>query len=59
MSLQPNGTTLRIAVPNKGSLSQAATEMLRESGYRQRHDAKELSVVRRRERRRVLLPASA
>ncbi|MBF4769855.1 ATP phosphoribosyltransferase [Nocardioides agariphilus] len=45
MSLQPNGQTLRIAVPNKGSLSQAATEMLRESGYRQRHDARELSVV--------------
>ena len=37
--------TLRIAVPNKGSLSQAATEMLRESGYRQRHDAKELTLV--------------
>ena len=36
---------LRIAVPNKGSLSQAATEMLRESGYRQRHDAKELTLV--------------
>ena len=34
-----------IAVPNKGSLSQAATEMLRESGYRQRHDAKELTLV--------------
>ena len=45
MTLPPNGTTLRIAVPNKGALSQAATEMLRESGYRQRHDAKELSVV--------------
>jgi ATP phosphoribosyltransferase len=45
MTLQPNGNTLRIAVPNKGSLSQAATEMLRESGYRQRHDAKELTVV--------------
>ena len=42
---QPNGTSLRIAVPNKGSLSQAATEMLRESGYRQRHDAKELTVL--------------
>jgi ATP phosphoribosyltransferase len=37
--------TLRIAVPNKGSLSHAATEMLRESGYRQRHDAKELTLV--------------
>ena len=32
--------TLRIAVPNKGSLSQAATDILRESGYRQRTDSK-------------------
>ena len=49
MTLQTNGTAtlsgLRIAVPNKGSLSQAATEMLRESGYRQRQDAKELTLV--------------
>ena len=45
MTLQPNGTDLRIAVPNKGSLSQAATEMLHESGYRQRHDAKELTLI--------------
>ncbi|MDX6360993.1 MAG: phosphoribosyltransferase [Nocardioidaceae bacterium] len=37
--------TLRIAVPNKGALSQAATEMLRESGYRHRQDAKELAIV--------------
>jgi ATP phosphoribosyltransferase len=36
---------LRIAVPNKGALSQAAVEMLRESGYRQRQDSKELSLV--------------
>jgi len=34
---------LRIAVPNKGSLSQSASEMLRESGYRQRQDTKELA----------------
>jgi ATP phosphoribosyltransferase len=33
---------LRIAVPNKGSLSEAATEMLRESGYRQRSGGREL-----------------
>ena len=33
---------LRIAVPNKGSLSEAAAEMLREAGYRGRRDAKEL-----------------
>src|SRR6476646_4742133 len=37
--------TLRIAVPNKGALSQSAAEMLRESGYRQRQDGKELSLV--------------
>ncbi|MGL5824330.1 MAG: ATP phosphoribosyltransferase [Nocardioides sp.] len=34
--------SLRIAVPNKGALAQASAEILRESGYRQRHDAKEL-----------------
>lgn len=33
---------LRIAVPNKGSLSLAAAEMLREAGYRGRRDPKEL-----------------
>ncbi len=33
---------LKIAVPNKGSLSEAAQQMLREAGYRQRSDAKEL-----------------
>ncbi len=36
---------LRIAVPNKGALSQAASEMLREAGYRQRNDSKELALV--------------
>ena len=39
--------TLRIAVPNKGSLSLAATEILRESGYRQRTDSKELALIDR------------
>ena len=33
---------LRIAVPNKGSLSEPAAEMLREAGYRQRRDSREL-----------------
>jgi len=33
---------LRIAVPNKGSLSEPAAEMLREAGYRQRRDGREL-----------------
>jgi ATP phosphoribosyltransferase len=36
---------LRVAVPNKGALSQAAAEILRESGYRQRQDSKELRLV--------------
>ena len=36
---------LRIAVPNKGALSQTATELLREAGYRQRTDSKELRLV--------------
>ncbi|RYP86049.1 ATP phosphoribosyltransferase [Nocardioides guangzhouensis] len=36
---------LRIAVPNKGSLSQSASEMLHESGYRQRHDTRELALA--------------
>ena len=36
---------LRIALPNKGSLSEAATAMLHEAGYRQRKDGKELMVV--------------
>lgn len=36
---------LRIAVPNKGSLSDAAGDMLREAGYRTRRDAKELVVT--------------
>jgi ATP phosphoribosyltransferase len=33
---------LRIAVPNKGSLADSAAEMLREAGYRQRKDVREL-----------------
>lgn len=36
---------LRIAIPNKGSLSVAASEMLREAGYRQRSDSKELTLL--------------
>ena len=33
---------LRVAVPNKGSLAGPAADMLRESGYRQRTDPREL-----------------
>src|SRR4051812_39494442 len=38
-------TLLRIAVPNKGSLAQSASDILRESGYRQRDDAKQLTLT--------------
>jgi len=41
----PPSDLLRIAVPNKGALSAAATDMIRESGYRQRQDAKELTLL--------------
>ena len=34
---------LRVAVPNKGGLAPAATQMLREAGYRQRTDDKDLT----------------
>lgn len=36
---------LRIAVPNKGSLSEPASEMLQEAGYKQRRDHRELVLV--------------
>lgn len=36
---------LRIAVPNKGSLSGPASDMLHEAGYRQRKESKELVTV--------------
>ena len=36
---------LKIAVPNKGSLSESATLMLREAGYRQRNDSRDLTLI--------------
>ncbi|WP_342025044.1 ATP phosphoribosyltransferase [Arthrobacter citreus] len=36
---------LRVAVPNKGSLSESASAMLSEAGYRQRRDSRELVLV--------------
>jgi ATP phosphoribosyltransferase len=38
-------TRLKIAIPNKGALSAAATDILKESGYRQRTDSKELRLL--------------
>lgn len=36
---------LKIALPNKGSLAEDTTAMLREAGYRQRYDSKDLVLV--------------
>lgn len=36
---------LRIAVPNKGALSEPASEILSEAGYRRRTDPKDLTVI--------------
>ena len=36
---------LKVAVPNKGSLSEDATSILREAGYRQRRDDRELTLI--------------
>ncbi|UXA04908.1 ATP phosphoribosyltransferase [Mycobacterium sp. SMC-2] len=36
---------LRVAVPNKGTLSEPASEVLAEAGYRRRTDSKDLTVI--------------
>jgi ATP phosphoribosyltransferase len=47
--MTPNGrdgsTWLRVAVPNKGALSESAVEILSEAGYRRRTDPKDLTVI--------------
>ena len=45
VSTSPTDPLLRIAIPNKGSLSTAASDILREAGYRQRTDSKEISLL--------------
>ncbi|MDT5308017.1 MAG: phosphoribosyltransferase [Mycobacterium sp.] len=41
-----NGSSrLRVAVPNKGALSEPAVEILSEAGYRRRTDPKDLTVI--------------
>ncbi|HZE50685.1 MAG TPA: ATP phosphoribosyltransferase [Jatrophihabitantaceae bacterium] len=37
--------TIRIAVPNKGSLAEPASQILTEAGYRQRTDSRELVLI--------------
>jgi ATP phosphoribosyltransferase len=40
-----NSKMLRVALPSKGTLAAPASDMLVEAGYRQRHDAKDLTVI--------------
>src|SRR5581483_23446 len=43
--LETGRPLLRIAVPNKGSLAEPASQMLVEAGYRQRSDSRELVLL--------------
>lgn len=36
---------LRVAVPNKGTLAEPASEILAEAGYRERHESRDLTVL--------------
>ena len=36
---------LKVAIPNKGSLSESAITMLKEAGYRQRTDSRDLTLI--------------
>ena len=45
MSTPHDDDLLRIAIPNKGSLSQSASDILREAGYKQRTDGKQLTLT--------------
>ena len=38
---------LKVAIPNKGSLSESAITMLKEAGYRQRTDSRDLTLIDR------------
>ena len=44
-SMNGEAKMLRVALPSKGTLAAPASEMLAEAGYRQRHDAKDLTVI--------------
>ena len=35
---------MKIALPNKGSLAESSSEILREAGYKQRSDARDLTL---------------
>lgn len=43
--MTPTRSLLKVAVPNKGALAESAVAMLREAGYAQRSDSKELVLL--------------
>ena len=43
--MESSEMTLKIALPNKGSLSEAAASILKDAGYRQRNDDRDLALV--------------
>ena len=43
--MNPPRSLIKVAVPNKGSLAESAAQMLREAGYLQRTDSKELVLL--------------
>lgn len=45
MAAVSSTSVIRVAVPNKGSLAESAAQMLREAGYPQRSDPKELVLL--------------
>lgn len=40
-----NSETLKVALPNKGSLAESAAQIMKEAGYRQRNDQRDLSFI--------------
>lgn len=38
-------SNLKVAIPNKGSLAEAATQILKDAGYRQRSDSRDLTFI--------------
>lgn len=40
-----DNSVLKVALPNKGSLSESASQILKEAGYRQRNDARDLVFI--------------
>jgi ATP phosphoribosyltransferase len=49
--MSSDNSVLKVALPNKGSLSESASQILKEAGYRQRNDARDLVFIDRHYRK--------